>query len=36
MTTIDFAQKIVSLGGRAYLVGGCIRDEIMGGDATRS
>lgn len=28
-TMIDFAQKIVSLGGRAYLVGGCVRDEIM-------
>ena len=30
-TMLDFAQKIVSLGGRAYLVGGCVRDEIMGG-----
>ena len=30
MTEIDFARKIHSLGGKAYLVGGAVRDKFRG------
>ena len=30
MNFTEFAQKIKELGGRAYLVGGCVRDWLMG------
>ena len=33
MTELDFAKKIHGLGGRAYLVGGAVRDKFRGVDA---
>lgn len=30
MTFVDFAEAIREMHGRAYFVGGCVRDEIMG------
>ena len=30
MTFVEFAEAIREIGGRAYFVGGCVRDEIMG------
>lgn len=30
MKILEIAKKIESLGGRLYLVGGSLRDEIMG------
>ena len=30
MTEIDFAKKINELGGKAYLVGGAVRDKYRG------
>ena len=30
MTELDFAKKIHALGGRAYLVGGAVRDKFRG------
>ena len=33
MTELDFAKKINSLGGKAYLVGGAVRDKFRGVEA---
>ena len=33
MTELDFAKKIDALGGRAYLVGGAVRDKFRGVEA---
>lgn len=30
MTFVDFANAVREMGGRAYFVGGCVRDKIMG------
>lgn len=30
MTFVEFAEAIREMGGHAYFVGGCVRDEIMG------
>lgn len=32
MTELEFASKIASIGGRAYIVGGWVRDKLMGNE----